>query len=106
MCIDRWGPVVLPTIEEIIKMIEEQAVKYGWENIVLWKVDLHGAFHLMDIHPDDVTLMAMELRNGMVAYFLSGFFGWTGFPIAFGVISRCLCRRIASRITGRLVIFA
>jgi hypothetical protein len=89
-----------------MQWVREQALKRGWENIVLWKVDLHGAFYLMDIHPDDVTLMAMELRNGMVVYFLSGFFGWTGFPIAFGVISRCLCRRIASRITGRLVIFA
>jgi hypothetical protein len=70
MCIDRWGQVVLPTIEEIIEMIEEQALKYGWENIVLWKVDLHGAFHLTDIHPDDVALMAMKLRNGVLHHVL------------------------------------
>ena len=45
----------------------------------------------------------MELTEGVVALFNSGFFGWTGLPAAFGVITRVLERRLNSVIEGRAV---
>jgi hypothetical protein len=99
-CIERWGELHHPTIQSIVEMIVSMAERWGWDNISLWKTDLRGAFHLLDLRPESVVLTAMELTDGLVAMFNSGFFGWTGLPQAFGVITRVLERRVNGVISG------
>ena len=60
-----WGEVIHPTLEDLVSMIVRTAQKYGWENIVLWKMDLKGAFSLLRIHEADVCKLAFELTDGI-----------------------------------------
>jgi hypothetical protein len=80
-------------------MIMRAADVYGWDDLVFFKVDLHGAFNLINIHPDDVWKMVCELTEGVSAVHITGSFGYTGTPAAFTVISRIL-NDLSNRITG------
>jgi hypothetical protein len=102
---ERYGAIELPTIESISLMILTAVARWGWKDLVLWKMDLSGAFTLLDIHPDSVRLLAVELTNGLTAIHHTGCFGWTGLPFAFGVISRVLEYLIGQLITGFCVIY-
>jgi hypothetical protein len=53
MAKDRYGEIALPTLKAISLMILKAAKRWGWEHLVLWKMDLAGAFTLLDIHPTD-----------------------------------------------------
>jgi hypothetical protein len=75
---------------------------WGWEDLVLWKTDLAGAFHLVDIRAEDVRLMAYELTGGLTLLYTRGMFGWQGSPFMFAVISRVLERLVCSRISGSM----
>jgi hypothetical protein len=97
---DHWGEIRHPTIDEIVLMILRAADCYGWENIKLWKLDLKGAFHLVDIAPEDVRLMAYELTDDLTMFYTRGMFGWTGSPFMFQVITRVLHRLITRDING------
>lgn len=79
------------------------AEKHGWENLGIWKIDLRGAFHLLDVKPKCVPLLAMELTGGTTAFMRTGFFGWTGLPMAFGVITRILVRAMMAVIVGMVL---
>jgi hypothetical protein len=59
-----YGDITMPTLDELMLMIKRAAEVWGWSNIVLFKVDLHGAFNLINIHPDDVWKMIYELTEG------------------------------------------
>ena len=64
-----------------------------WEDLVLFKVDLKGAYTLLSFNPDDVRLMGLELSDDIVYFSLGGlffFFGWTGLPAAFQVVIRAI----------------
>ena len=96
-CIKKWDKIDNPTLDRIGKMIwrffeeareRDPAVK--WEDLRLWKMDLKGAFTLLDFNPDDVRLLGVELEYGIVVFYLCGLFGWTGMPMAFQAINRAL----------------
>jgi hypothetical protein len=44
-------------------MIIRMAIKYGWQWIILWKDDWVGAYTLLNIHPESVSLLCAELMN-------------------------------------------
>ena len=53
-----WGPIELPTIEEVVVMIlefYEEAMRKDptvtWSDIRLWKTDLRGAYQLLSFRP-------------------------------------------------------
>jgi hypothetical protein len=100
-----WGPVVHPTLEDLVAMIVKTASKYGWDNISLWKMDLKGAFSLLRIHAEDVCKMAFELTDGITLLHTAGMFGWTGTPFAFSVFSRLLEGCIGCDIQGGLKVY-
>ena len=94
-----YGEIIMPTLDDLMHMIMRAADIYGWDDLVLFKVDLHGAFNLINIHPDDVWKMVYELTEGVCAVHITGSFGYTGTPAAFAVISRIL-NDLTNRITG------
>ena len=61
-----------------------------WDDIVICKMDLKGAFNLLSIRSTSVKHMAVELTEDMVAVFHCGMFGWCGTPYAFQVVTRAL----------------
>jgi len=62
----------------------------SWDDIVIYKMDLKGAFNLLSIRSGSVKHMTMELTDDMVAVFNCGIFGWCGTPYAFNVVTRAL----------------
>lgn len=95
-----YGPICLPTLCSLMNMVADQAVKFGWDNIVLWKKDLNGAFNLLWFNPDHVPLLAFPLLDGHVAVHLAGLFGLGGLPPAFTVISRAVDAASADSLVG------
>ena len=79
---NEYGEIVHPTLSSILGGISGEAVKEGWDNLVLWKVDVAGAFTLMDMHPEDVPLLAFKLSNGLPT---AGVFGLSSMPFGFEV---------------------
>jgi hypothetical protein len=69
-------------------MILDAADEYGWEELELWKMDLKGAFTLLNFRPEDARLLAFELTEGLSAVHIVGMFGWCGCPFGFAVFSR------------------
>lgn len=105
LCIDRWGKATHPTITQICTMVCGMAEKHGWDKIVLWKTDLSGAFTLLNICSQYAHLTAAQLSGDLVAIHIAGYFGWTGTPMAFGVISRVIERAVARAIDGVAVVY-
>jgi len=90
-----WGAIRLPVIGDVPRMIlelEEQLRGQGCEGekLVLWKFDLAAAYTLVSYHPDMVSGIGVELREGRFMFFLGGVFGLTGMPFAFDVVSRAI----------------
>ena len=88
MVADRWGPIHNPSIVKIVRNILTMGDKHGFDNIAVWKMDLAGAFTLLNIKPSNVGLMMYEMMGGFTLIHLAGMFGWTGMPFAFQVVTR------------------
>ena len=71
-------------------MVLTSADIYGWNNIILWKKDLKGAFNLLNNNPESCKLFSFPLINDVVVIHLAGLFGWIGMPHAFQVLTRTL----------------
>lgn len=91
----RWGKINHPTIEDFILMIfelleriSEKDPSMNWDDLVIWTMDLAGAYTLLSFRPDNAHLMGMTLSDRRVFIFLCGVFGWTGTPAAFQVVTR------------------
>jgi hypothetical protein len=77
----------------------------SWDELILLKMDLKGAFRLMRVHEKDVQeLLAFELTQGVSLFHIAGMFGWTGTPFAFAVFSRLLQGCINASIDGRVLV--
>jgi hypothetical protein len=100
LMIERWGKITHPTLQDLVQMVLEAADHHGWDNIELWKMDLAGAFNLMNFNAEAAKLLAFELIDGMTVIHTTGMFGWTGTPYVFQVITRVLCD--LCRLTDRL----
>ena len=95
----QWGAICHPTVDMLVKMVLTSADLHGWDNILLWKKDLKGAFNLLNYNPDYCQLFAFLLTDDIVVIHLAGLFGWIGMPHAFQVLRRtlqALCRHIIS----------
>ena len=95
----QWGEIKHPTVDQLVLMVLTSADLYGWDNIILWKKDLKGAFNLLNYNPDHCRLFAFPLIDDIVVIHLAGLFGWIGMPHAFQVLTRALhalCQHIIS----------
>ena len=101
--IEGWyGKIVHPTIQELVQMVNRATKKYGGEDVMLWKRDLKGAFTLVDFAVGDVAKLACPLTGGITMVYHTGYFGWTGTPFGFDVVTRVLRRGIRARIRGMI----
>lgn len=89
---EKWGTIHLPTIVDIAEMILRNLDLCGGDSslLVAWKLDLSGAYNLLDFHPSSLPLLAFALSNNTTVIHTTGVFGWVGTPFAFQVISRLL----------------
>ena len=98
---EACGKIHHPTLRSLMQTVLEFAEGKAWEDLVLWKMDLRGAFTLLFVHPESVKLLAFALTDGLTMLYHTGMFGWTGMPTAFDVISRVLRRAVNKAIRGR-----
>ena len=90
-----YGPIQHPTIEDIVAMLvrfkeEMEAAGNGSEPILMWKMDIKGAYTLLTYRPEDVHLMGMELPGDVSVFFMGGTFGWGAMPFCFQVVTRAV----------------
>ena len=78
------------TVDQLVLMVLTSADLYGWDNIILWKKDLKGAFNLLNYNPDHCKLFAFPLIDDIVIIHLARLFGWIGMPHAFQVLRTML----------------
>ena len=70
-----WGDIDHPTLSSLCEMVERQAARVGWANLVLWKMDLKGAFTLLFVEAGSVKKRAFELTDGLMMTYITGMFG-------------------------------
>jgi hypothetical protein len=102
---DRWGPIEHPTLRALSEMVVRQAERVGWDNLVLWKMDLRGAFTLLFVEAGSVRRLAFELTDQLTLMYITGMFGWTGMPYAFQVVTRILVRVINAELAGESLMY-
>jgi hypothetical protein len=103
-----WGPIEHPTIDDIAVMIldfwdEMSRNDPGtvWSDLVMWKMDLKGAYTLMDVRPEEAGMFAQELVDDLIFFHLCGVFGWSCTPAAFQVITRAIVWELRHKLRGR-----
>jgi len=102
---DRWGTIRHPGPEELVLMILRQGERVGIGELVLYKMDLKGAFTLLFINPDHVQRLAFELSDGLTMFYITGMFGWSGTPAAFDVVSRVIRTKLKMMLSGEADIY-
>ena len=132
---DEWGPIENASLSDICKMIlefedrmaEDLGTLFNPRDVVLFKVDLSRAFHLLSFDAQSVPLLACQLyqdewpefspellevfnalgvdvtaeitRSWSVVYG-TGSFGLIVLPFVFAVVTRCLLHLIRCAIHG------
>jgi len=100
------GRIVHPTIEDMMRMLITFIGKNeSFEDIILWKRDMAGAFTLLNILPEYVRLCAYELTDGLTMFYISGFFGHCSLPSFFNVVTRVAESEIRARIHGAVCMY-
>jgi hypothetical protein len=102
---DLWGPIEHPTLRGLSEMVMRQVERVGWDNLVLWKMDLRGAFTLLFVEAGSVKRLAFELTDKLTLMYITGMFGWTGMPYAFQVVTRILVRIINADLAGECLMY-
>lgn len=109
---DIWGKIEHPTLIDIVKTIAdfwEQTKKSDpsakWSDLMLWKMDLKGAYTLLSFHPDNVSLFGMNLIGNLIIFFLCGVFGWSCTPFAFQVVTRAIMFELRKILYGLIVMY-
>jgi hypothetical protein len=75
----------------------------SWSDLVMWKMDLKGAYTLVDVHPDEVGMFAQEMMDGLMYFHLCGVFGWSCTPAAFQVVTRAVVWELRHKLKGKAV---
>lgn len=102
---EKWGAIKHPGPEELVDMILRQGERVGVKNLVLYKMDLKGAFTLLFVNPEYVQRLAFELTDGLTMFYITGMFGWCGTPAAFDVVSRVIRKKLNSLLCGEADIY-
>ena len=94
----RYGQVSYPTIHDVVELLFEAANEFGWENVVMWKDDIVGAFNQFSFSAESAKLLALRISAEVTLIMFTGVFGWLGSPAVWAVFSRALARLIANTI--------
>ena len=103
---ERYGPVSLPTIQEIVdKIFQVVEGAGGLHNVRLWKEDIVGAFNQFNFSPDSAKWLAFKIEDYVVLILFTGMFGWQGSPAVWATFSRALLRCASRRSKGLVVVY-
>ena len=102
---ERWGVLEFPTVEDLAHMILKQAARVGWDELILWKDDIKGAYGQMFVAAKDATLLTAELTNGIGVVSIVCGYGFTGTGYAFGPISRVIKDVAGGAMAGGLELY-
>ena len=102
--VDRvFGKIEHPTIQILMNMLIEYGEELGsFDDLLLWKRDLAGAFTLLDILPEHVRLCAYELTDNLTMFYHSGFFGHLELPAIFNIINMVSKLELKQKVSGRI----
>ena len=106
-----WGKIYHPTVEQLAEMILRQAARgTPGDPVVLWKMDLKGAFTLLLVHPESVQRLAFALTTdadglALSMAYITGMFGWSCMPAAFQVVTRVIQRAVNSMTLGEALMY-
>ena len=80
------GPICrieYPTIIDVVDMIIsfwkwefEQDQRASWEDVIMLKMDLRGAYTLLSFDPRDAHSFGLNLSDDLLIFFLCGVFSW------------------------------
>ena len=108
----HYGRIEHPTIEDIVRMVNEfhsDRLKLHpdarWTDLRLWKMDLRGAYTLLSFAPEDTALFAMELANDLVYFQFVGIFGWSCTPAAFQTVTRAIKFELKHKLKSRTLMY-
>lgn len=111
-CDVHWGVIHHPSITILVNMVLEfyESCKLivgdlHWDDLVLWKLDLRGAYTLLSFEDCAVPFVGAEMVNDNIIFFICGTFGWCGTPSSFQVVSRTLKYEINKLISGKMDIY-
>jgi hypothetical protein len=102
---EKWDEIKHPTLMALMQMALDVADEYGWDNSILWKMDLAGAFNLLWFNPSATKYLAFPLTNDRAAIHLAGMFGWVGMPFVFQVVTRAVLALCAVLVLGVCLIY-
>jgi hypothetical protein len=74
-------------------------------SVVIWKMDMKGAYTLLSYRTRDVPLLGMEIADDLAMFFLCGIFGWTGTPACFQVITRAFSFELNRTLRGSALMY-
>ena len=93
----RWKKIHNPTLNDIMCMVirffdtaKLRNPSIQWTDLRIWKMDLKGAFTLLDFAPEGVPFLGTEVNGGWLIFYLVGLYGWTAMPMVFQVINRAV----------------
>ena len=108
----HYGKIILPTIEDVAKMILEfwattkaKNPTARWEDLRIWKMDLRGAYQLLSFRPEDVGLFGMEVAGDLVYLQVAGIFGWNATPAAFHVVTKALLFEMRKKLASSVLMY-
>jgi len=109
---EHYGGIELPVIGDYPRMVEtffRAAQKANpdvhWSDLVLWSMDLRGAFTLLGVKPEDAKHLAVELENDIIVFFLCGTFGWNAMPATFQTASRAVRWELERLVSGLVLLY-
>ena len=95
------GTIEHPTLQTLMDMLINFGEEVGsFDDMLLWKRDLTGAFSLLDIIPEHVCLCAYELTDNLTMFYHSGFFGHLELPAMFNIINMVTKMELKLQISG------
>ena len=91
----RWKKINNPTLNDIMCMIlrffdtaKSRNPAIRWTDLRIWKMDLKGAFTLLNFALEGVPFLGTEVN--MLVFYLVGLYGWTAILMVFQVINRAV----------------
>ncbi|KAJ1402594.1 hypothetical protein B484DRAFT_405375 [Ochromonadaceae sp. CCMP2298] len=74
---EEWGVISHPTIEQVVNMVLDYAEQEGidWEDLVLIKLYITGAYTLIFIKMEDAALFGTEVTREKIQQVIKGKFG-------------------------------
>jgi hypothetical protein len=98
--VEAYGPVVMPTIDQIVRNILSVADEHGWDNITMYKKDVAQAFTQLFFDEESVALTAFALDADYSLVHLAGNFGAVITVFGWEVVGRVMDGSTKARVAS------